>query len=123
MRRSFTSANLVSSSAVRDVKEAFDELNRSINSLKQQTAEAKNLASQYESLSAITSRTIEEETKLADIRSRLLTQFPDLIDGYDAEGKAIIGSSESIQQAIKDNEELLKVKQEQMAITFTTKKN
>jgi len=101
-------------------KEAFDELNRGINSLKQQTAEAKNLASQYESLSAISSRTIDEETKLEDIRSRLITQFPDLIDGYDAEGKAILGSSESIQQAIKDYEELLKVKQEQMAITFTT---
>jgi len=101
-------------------KEVFDELNRSINSLKQQTSEAKNLASQYESLSAISSRTINEETKLEEIRSRLITQFPDLIDGYDAEGKAILGSSESIQQAIKDNEELLKVKQEQMAITFTT---
>jgi len=101
-------------------KEAFDELNRGINSLKQQTAEAKNLASQYESLSAISSRTTDEETKLEDIRSRLITQFPDLIDGYDAEGRAILGSSESIQQAIKDNEELLKVKQEQMAITFTT---
>jgi len=101
-------------------KEAFDELNRGINSLKQQTAEAKNLASQYESLSAISSRTTDEETKLEDIRSRLITQFPDLIDGYDAEGKAILGSSESIQQAIKDNEELLKIKQEQMAIAFTT---
>jgi len=101
-------------------KEAFDELSRSINSLKQQTAEAKNLASQYESLSAITSRTIEEETKLAEVKDRLIAQFPDLIEGYDSEGKAIIGSSESIKQAIKDNEELLKIKQEQMSSTFIT---
>jgi len=101
-------------------KEAFDELNRSINSLKQQTAEAKNLASQYELLSSITSRTADEETKLAEVKDRLIGQFPDLIQGYDSEGKAIIGSSEAIKQAIKDNEELLKVKQEQMSNTFIT---
>ena len=101
-------------------KEAFDELSRSINSLKQQTAEAKNLANQYESLSSITSRTADEETKLAEVKDRLIAQFPDLIEGYDSEGKAIIGSSESIKQAIKDNEELLKIKQEQMSNTFIT---
>jgi len=101
-------------------KEEFDSLKQSISSLKQQTAEAKNLASEYESLSVKTSLTTEEESKLADVKDRLITQFPDLIQGYDSEGNAIIGSSKAIQQAIKDNEELLKAKQEQMAITFTT---
>jgi len=101
-------------------KEAFDELSRSISSLKQQTAEAKNLASQYESLSVITSKTTEEEAKLAEVKDRLIAQFPDLIEGYDAENNVIIGSSEAIQQAIKDNEELLKIKQEQMSNTFVT---
>jgi len=107
-------------SSAKKQKEAFDELNRSISSLKQQTAESKNLANQYESLSAITSRNSNEEAKLAEVKDRLIAQFPDLIEGYDAEGRSIIGSSEAIKQAIKENEELLAIKQEQMSNTFVT---
>jgi len=107
-----------------DQKKSFEDLIKSIASLKQETAEASGLADEYAKLSKQTALTTEEKTKLTDISQRLASLFPDLITGYDSEGKALLGTSEAIQQAITDNKALLKSKQDlvsdQFKVTGTT---
>lgn len=115
--------DLVGASAERSAqkqRDAFNELNRSINTMKQEIAEAKNLANEYEKLSGKTSLTTQEKTRLLEVQQKLATLMPDLIVGYDAENRAIIDTSDSVQQAIKDNKELLKTKQDLMADKFQT---
>jgi hypothetical protein len=99
-------------------KQAFDDLNNSINTLKSETSELPDLISSYEKLSAQTLLTASDKQKLADVTQKLADLFPSAVSGYDTEGKAAQLDSLRLQQLIKEKQELLKIQQQSLAASF-----
>lgn len=93
-----------------------------ISDLKSSRTTIQGLAEDFEKLSKKTNLSADEAQKLAEYKEQIAEIFPELVSGYDEEGNPILMLSEDTQElidklneAIKQEQELLKVKQSTLA--------
>ncbi len=101
-------------------KEEFNSLTQSVQQLKQETTQIPSLINQYELLSSQTVQTADSKQQLADVTQKLTSLFPEVIAGYNSEGKAILGNIELVKQLAQAKEDELKTKQQQLSDQFKT---
>ena len=107
-----------------NAKKAFKDLSIEIGSLKGNIIEADNLLVQLQSLQEKQnnhSLNTEDSQKLLEIQSKLAEILPNTATGYTVEGKAISENSQMVKEQIELNKELIKVKQNELLISFRSK--
>lgn len=85
-----------------DAKNKIEEINGTIDKLKENKATFDSLYKQYESLSSKVSLSTDEHKQLLDVQTQLAELSEDLVLGYDAEGNAILKNNEYLKEYIQN---------------------
>ncbi|MEC0866328.1 phage tail tape measure protein, partial [Bacillus atrophaeus] len=107
-------------SAYADAKKAKEDFEQSkatsIEAITTNKDETDKLIKQYEDLQkAKESRTLtsDEEQEYLQVTQQLAQTFPALVDGYDAQGNAILKSNKALEEAIENTKEYLDLKKQE----------
>lgn len=85
-----------------DAKNKIEEINGTIDKLKENKATFDSLYKQYESLSSKVSLSTDEYKQLLDVQTQLAELSEDLVLGYDAEGNAILKNTAYLKEYIQN---------------------
>jgi len=99
-------------------KEAFDTIQKSISSLSSEVAQSETLISTYEELSAKKNKTTEETQSLAQATEKLSSLLPQSIEGFDSEGRAILGSADSLREYLDLKKQELELNKQKLVSDF-----
>lgn len=104
---SFLEKQLATRKAIEDETKAFQD----------QKDGMQKIQSEYESLSNASNLTSKEKERLLELQIQLVTQFGASATGINNEGKAYTDSSSAIRDRIKDIDELIKKKKEDIRLS------
>ena len=99
-------------------QEAFDSLQKSVSSLSSEVSQSETLISTYDELSVKKNKTTEETQKLSEATEKLSTLLPQSIEGFDSEGKAILGSAESLREYLDLKRQELEINKQKLVSDF-----
>jgi len=99
-------------------KDEFNSLTQSVQKLSSEISDSEKLIKTYNDLSQATSLTSEQKQKLADVTEKLSALYPNSIDQFDAEGKAISLNSGKLQEYLDLKEQELNLKRQEMSEQF-----
>ncbi len=95
-------------------------LNQDIRKLNQESIEQSSLVDEYEKLSGSISLTSDETERLKNVKQQLSDLFPEAIEGYDTEGKAIKFNNDQIKESIRLKGLEIEAKKSELASKFVS---
>ena len=99
-------------------KQAFEELNNETLNLRDEISDSQKLIKIYDELSKKATLTAEEKDRLADATEKLATLYPNAIELYDAEGKAIDLNKDKLNEYLKVKEKELEYKRQELSASY-----
>ena len=99
-------------------KEAFSTLQKSIATTSSEIAQSETLISTYDNLSSKINKTADEKNKLAEVTEKLAGLYGQSVIGYDSEGKAIIGSANSLREYLDLKKQELEINKQKLTSDF-----